>query len=143
MTAFEKSFNKVQRKKARKCIYHNWKEYQFKYYIQFPLVLMFYFWDCLKAGIKWDEQRAAKIITKTLPHILEESDGKLWYAMDWHPIHFKTYANIFDKVFCTKYAYKIQLYLRNHYQLDGYTKEITNETWNHETWITFQKREET
>jgi hypothetical protein len=147
MTAFEKELYKVENKHNRKIKRHHWKEYEFRFYIEFPLVLVIYLIDCIKNNVyesaTWDEQRAAKIITKTLPHILDKDDGKYWYSMEWTPVHFYNYSNIFDKVFARKFDYKIQLYLKNEYQLEGFTKEITNDTWNRETWITFQKREET
>jgi hypothetical protein len=146
MTTFEKTYRKAQQKRTNKTKCHHWKEYSFKYYIVFPLVLVDYTWKRLNnfydSKTTWNSNRAKRILDDTLPYILDEVDEELVYSTSWSSFSFRKWAKLKDKRFCGIYGYNIKEYLKEDYEIEGYTKAIIDDDVNYSYWVIFQKKEE-
>jgi hypothetical protein len=146
MTTFEKTYRKAQQRRTNKTKCHHWKGYSFKYYIVFPLVLVNYAWrslnDFYTSKITWDPNRAKRVLDDTLPYILDEEDGELVYSMTWSSFNFRRWAKLKDKRFCGIYVYNIREYLKEEYEIEGYTKALVDDDVNYSCWVIFQKKKE-
>jgi hypothetical protein len=139
MTTFEKNLHKVRRNPTK---YYRWKEYSFRYRILFPLALIDYAWKCLNkfydSKFTWNTGRAKRVLDRALPHVASWDEEKLWYNMYLGSFNFKKWAKLKDKRFCGIYVYNIREYLKDGYEIEGYTKTIVED--GH--WVVFQKKEE-
>lgn len=101
--------------------------------------------------MKWSEERAAEILSYYIPRRAEWDAEKkqFWFydnGMGWTmKCTCKKYIKLRDRRFWKKYAcgwgYKMREYLVNNFELDGFTKEVTNIYYG-ETEIIFKLRED-
>jgi hypothetical protein len=136
--------------KERKCKTVKYKGFTFNWYVM-PLAVLFYHLGLLEAKIEsflnktlfaWNEEKAKKIIDKTFPKIADCEDGKLWYYSGWgatiwantiKPIHF------INREWAYRNKYKLQEYMINDYEPEGFEVCVEKEKWGNEYWIIFKE----
>ena len=89
----------------------------------------------------WTDEKATKVLNKTLSHILEwvEEDNAFYYSMDWQPSHFCIYAPTFSKKWVRKFKYDLQRFLKEKYENPDYIKEIEVDKYQ-DVWIKFSPK---
>ena len=83
----------------------------------------------------WSDRKANRVIMAKLAKcaVIEE-DGAIVYCMrDWGH-WFSTTAKLIDRPFATKYNDSIANYLKNEFELDGYTKTVERDEYDND-WI--------
>lgn len=142
MTKFEKNLAREERTRPLRKWWSN-NGYKVLRVVLFPVWAVI--WSSRKIQekrdrvLQWSDERATAILDKTLPSLLENEDGALWYCSDWRT-HFYNRKGIHgkNKRFAYKYNARIHVFLFEKYQIEGYEKTI--EKANYETWVKFEKR---
>lgn len=152
MTTLKNEIKKTKEREAkeRKCKTIEYKGLTFKWYMK-PLAVLLYHMGLLEAKIEsflnktlfaWNEEKAKKIIDKTFPEIADCEDGKLWYYSGWgatiwantiKPIHF------INREWAYRNKNKLQEYMINDYEPEGFEVCVEKEKWGNDYWIIFKE----
>lgn len=102
-------------------------------------IILFPIWVCVEIidRIKnrnyerttWDEKRADEILTYYIPQISDwNPDDKTFFfydnGMGWTIGFAKKYLKIKDRLFWSKFHWKIEKYLNDKFELEGFKKEV-------------------
>lgn len=78
---------------------------------------------------KWDENRACDILNYYIPRraVWNEEDKSFHFfdnGMGWYIGSAKRYLKFKDRRFWERFQYRIEVYLRDTFELEGFTKEL-------------------
>lgn len=141
----ERSFDSILKKRNRKHIKFVkwWHRNCHKIFrcVLFPIWIVVLIKNEISENIyrnmEWQESRTIRILDKILPYEVEICDDELCYCIEWsNPWATNRYLHFGDRIYGSKYNYKILEYLKSEYQIDGYEKYFESPS-DFEHWIVF------
>jgi hypothetical protein len=144
---FDKAFTNKPKKNRKPWYIINTKKYSY-HIIVLPLIPFCWLYDKISKWAEdrrvWDKKRAEKIIARVFPLIAEvdKEEGTLTRAFrTWHfGDTWKYKCRCIDKKFAKKFDQKITDYLKEEFEMEGYTKIIEEDDCSNEWyWVTFKK----
>lgn len=146
MTSFEKArFKKISRKANYEKLKIHMMDGKYEFYffllpIALPIIAMEELKDWNYRRMKWDADKATKVLDKVLPKVVEyvNEDDAYYYCMSWGtyslwhkaPLHLRRWAD--------KYSYDLKKFLKDEYQNAEYSKSIDDD--GYDVWVKFEKR---
>lgn len=89
---------------------YHFKSYVSNYIILYPVMIVVHYCNVFaeKFLLKWDEEKALKIIDKYLLKICDYEDNTYFYCTEWgHRIWYYKASNPLDKIWLDRYSGKI------------------------------------
>lgn len=134
---------KAKQKQNKKWYILHTKKYS--YYIwALPLlpfvILIDYIKDWHYNRLIWSNERAIKVLNKTLPKIIEwvEEDKSFYYSMDWGTSQLYNRAPFFSRKWARKFARKLHCFIKEEFEIEGYNKSIEIDDYE-EVWVRFSE----
>ena len=145
MTKFDKAKKRVSRNRRMKRFHPYVYINDFEIFIlALPLVPFVVAWEKFKdwnyQRMKWDKERAVKVLDYVLPRTLEwnEEDNAFFYYLGWSPSMISNNARIIDKKWCRKFEYELRSFIGKGYENPNYTKTIEEDYDN--DWVKFVEK---
>ena len=143
-TTFDKVKERQNKEKKNKKKWWIINTKNYSYYIWFlPIIPFCWMYDKIVKLIdksrKWDEEKAEKIINKTLVKILEwDEDAKNYYVYirRYHGFNWERVPFIYRK-WAKKFSYRLKDYFLEKYENELYIKEVETEDYNEWHYVTF------
>lgn len=90
--------------------------------------------------LKWNEEKATKILNKTLPKCLDwvAEDKAFYYCMGWQDNGLWTKAPLFHRKWVKKFKYELHQFIKNGYENANYIKTVEEDYYD--TWIKFTEK---
>lgn len=129
MNAFDREMNRKPKNPKR----YTYKTYHSRFFWAVPLMMIMYHleqWcEAIKYGAKWSDKRTERILSHAFlkgAHI-NSQEGKIYrYFCTWC-FYWCNYCRPWDRWYCNKYNSTITKYLREQFEMDGYTKTVEDE----------------
>jgi uncharacterized protein (DUF2344 family) len=135
----EKEIIKKTNVNTYKKIYH-FKNFTFKHWFLYPLVFVIWIYESISEkhykSLIFTDEKANKIVNRYLIKVFDISEERLSFCMNWSSWCFENHAHLWDKTWCRKYRYEIFDFIKNKYEIKGYTKSIVED---YDVWIVFKK----
>lgn len=125
----------INRKKKKHPVRDWWKKNDYKVWrvVLFPIWSVVYIEDKvynkIRAMQKWDENRAYDILNYYIPRrsVWNEEDKSFHFfdnGLGWYICSAKRYLKLKDRRFWERFHPQIKSYLRDTFELEGFTKEL-------------------
>lgn len=91
-------------------------------------------------SLEWSEEKATKLLDRTLPKVLEwvEEDNAYYFCMNWNSSYFTDSAPIGFRTWGRKYNYQVVQFIKNGYQNEYYYKTVEIDRYDDE-WVKFEE----
>ena len=146
-TTFDKAKERQSKEKKNKKKWWIINTKNYSYYI-WALPIIPFCWICDKIeslidkSLKWNEEKAEKILNKTLPKILKWDDDeknyylyiRSYYGFNWERVPF-----IYRK-WSKKFSYRLKEYLLDKYENGLYTKKVEKKDYDDFYYIIFTEK---
>lgn len=122
-----------RRNKRKEARIYKFKGLETKYIIFYPLMVIAYYYEWIKdknfKRLAWNEKRTKKILDYAFFKIAEISENGdiISYWFSDYRFYWGDVVKFYDKKYCRKFKTKISDYLFNHYEINGYNKEVIRE----------------
>ena len=144
---FDRAFANKPKKNRKPWYIINIKNYS--YYIwALPIIPFYWIYEKISDAIEksrvWDAKRAERIIARVFPLVAEVDKEAGTLTRCFRTWHFgdtwKYECKAIDKKFAKKFDHQITQYLKDTFEMEGYTKIIEDDDCSSEWyWVTFKK----
>jgi hypothetical protein len=146
-TTFDKAKERQNKEKKNKKKWWIINTKNYSYYI-WALPIIPFCWVCDKIeslidkSLKWNEEKAKKILDKTLPKILkwdEEEKNYYLYIRSYYGFNWERVPLIYKK-WSKKFSYCLKEYFLDKYENELYIKKVEREDYGEWYYITFTEK---
>lgn len=134
-------FKKARNKPKKPWYMVNTKNYHFPFWAAplVPFVIgLSKLYDWLFDNIKWDEDKATKLLNHVLPKILDydKDENAYYYCMNWGVFFMWDKAPLRYRCFVKKYYLNLQSFIKEKYTVKGYCKSVIDDKYYE--WVEFK-----